>query len=83
MSSDNRLFRGCLKVMTVIVFAAMHYAYGFGGTVAVATKGSVSALLFLHYGSLVVTFLFHFVGNMGSLYWNRYWQRQDKRVGLP
>jgi hypothetical protein len=61
--------------MTAIVFAAMHYAYGFGGTVAVAAKEAVSALLFLHYGSLVITFLFHFVGNVGSLYWNRYWRR--------
>ncbi len=61
--------------MTVVVFGAMHYAYGFGGTVAVATNEAISALLFLHYGSLVVTVLFHFIGNMGSLYWNRYWRR--------
>jgi membrane protease YdiL (CAAX protease family) len=61
--------------MTMVVFAAIHYPYGFWGTVAVATKGTFSALLFLHYGSLVVTFLFHFVENMGSLYWSRYWRR--------
>ncbi len=61
--------------MTTVVFAIMHYAYRIGGMVAVVSKGTVSALLFLHYGSLVVTFLFHFVGNVGSLYLNRYWRR--------
>jgi hypothetical protein len=61
--------------MTVIVFGAMHYAYGFGGIVAVATNETISALLFLHYESLIVTIVFHFIGNMGSLYWNRYWRR--------
>jgi hypothetical protein len=61
--------------MTMVVFAAMHYAYGTGGMFAVASQETVSALLFLHYRSLVVTYLFHFVGNVGSLYWNRYWRR--------
>lgn len=61
--------------MTVVVFAAMHYAYRFWGATAVAVKAAVSALLFLHFHSLVVTFLYHFVGNLGSLYWNRYWRR--------
>lgn len=63
-------------LMTIAVFAAAHYSYRFWGAVAVAVKGTVSALLFLHFGSLVVTFLYHFVGNLGSLYWNRYWRRQ-------
>lgn len=61
--------------ITTLVFGAMHYAYGFWGAYAVASSEAVSALLFLHYGSLVVTFLFHFIGNVGSLYWNRYWRR--------
>jgi membrane protease YdiL (CAAX protease family) len=64
-----------LVVMTSIVFAAVHYSYRFWGAVAVALKASVSALLFLHYGSLFVTFFFHFVGNLGSFYWSRYWRR--------
>ena len=61
--------------MTVVVFAAMHYSYRFWGAVAVAAKGTVSAILFLHFGSLMVTFFYHFVANLGSLYWNRYWRR--------
>lgn len=63
--------------MTVIVFAAVHYSYGFGGAAAVGTKGTFSALLFLHYGSLIVPFLYHFIGNLGSLYWYRYWHRRS------
>lgn len=61
--------------VTIAVFAAMHYSYRFWGTVAVAAKGTISALLFLHSGSVIVTFFCHFVGNLGSLYWNRYWRR--------
>jgi len=60
--------------ITIVVFAAMHYSYRFWGAVAVAVKGSVSAILFLHFGSLIVTFFCHFVANLGSLYWNRYWR---------
>jgi membrane protease YdiL (CAAX protease family) len=60
--------------MTIVVFAAMHSSYRFWGAVAVAVKGAVSAILFLHFGSLIVTFLYHFVANLGSLYWNRYWR---------
>jgi len=59
-------------VTTAIVLAAVHYGYGFGAVVA-GVKGAISALLFLHYGSLIVLFPFHFIGNLGSLYWNRYW----------
>jgi hypothetical protein len=62
--------------MTVVVFAAMHYSYRFWGAVAVAVKGTISAILFLHFGSLIVTFFYHFVANLGSLYWNRYWRRK-------
>lgn len=75
----------CLRALTypaivsvaliVVVFAAMHYTYRLWGVVAVAAKGTVSALLFLHFGSLVVTFLYHFTSNLGSLYWNRYWHQ--------
>ena len=60
---------------TVVVFAAMHYSYRFWGALAVAITAAISALLFLQFRSLVVTFLYHFVGNIGSLYWNRYWRR--------
>jgi hypothetical protein len=59
--------------LTVVVFASMHYSYRFWGAVAVAVKATVSGILFLHHGSLIVTFLYHFIANLGSLYWNRYW----------
>lgn len=62
-------------LLACMVFAAAHYSYRFWGALAVALKGVISALLFLHYGSLFVTFFFHFIGNLGSLYWNRYWRR--------
>lgn len=65
---------GISVAMTIVVFAAMHYSYRFWGAVAVAVKGIVSAILFLHFGSLIVTFCYHFVANLGSLYWNRYWR---------
>jgi len=61
--------------VTVLVFAATHYSYRFWGAVSVGAKETVSALLFLHFGSLVPMCLYHFVGNLGSLYWNRYWHR--------
>jgi membrane protease YdiL (CAAX protease family) len=54
--------------MTMIAFAAIHYGYGLGGALAVAIKGTLSALLFLWTGSLVPSFLYHFIGNLGSLY---------------
>jgi membrane protease YdiL (CAAX protease family) len=60
--------------MTIVVFAAAHYSYRFWGAVVVAAKGAVSAILFLHFGSIIVTFFYHFVANLGSLYWNRYWR---------
>jgi len=71
-----RLHSTALSVaLIMMVFAAGHYSYGFWGAVAVATKGTASALLFLHFRSLVVTFPYHFIGNLGALYWNRYWRR--------
>ena len=60
--------------LIIVVFAAMHYSYGLWGAVAVAVKGTISAILFLHFGSLIVTFFYHFVANLGSFYWNRYWR---------
>jgi len=54
--------------MTMLVFASMHYGYGLFGAFAVALKGTISALLFLWSGSLIPMFLYHFIGNLGSLY---------------
>lgn len=58
-------------VLTAIVFGLVHFEYHPGGMLAVALKGVASALLFLWLGSLIPMFLFHFLGNMGSLYWIR------------
>jgi hypothetical protein len=42
--------------MIITVFAAMHHSYRMWGALAVDVKGNVSAILFLHFGSLIVTF---------------------------
>jgi membrane protease YdiL (CAAX protease family) len=52
---------------TAIVFGAVHFEYRFGAIVT-AMYGVLSALLFLWLGSLIPMFLFHFIGNLGSLY---------------
>jgi hypothetical protein len=57
-------------VATAVVFGAVHFTYRFG-VVATAIKGAASALLFLWCGSLIPMFLFHFIGNLGGLYWLR------------
>lgn len=59
----------CVSI-TAIVFGAVHWEYRFGAF-ATAMYGAVSALLFLWLGSLIPMFLFHFIGNLGSLYWVR------------
>lgn len=55
---------------TALVFGAVHFTYRFGA-LAVAIKGAASALLFLWCGSLIPMFVFHFTGNLGTLYWLR------------
>ena len=57
-------------VATALVFGAVHFTYRFGA-LAVAIKGAASALLFLWCGSLIPMFIFHLIGNLGSLYWLR------------
>jgi membrane protease YdiL (CAAX protease family) len=56
--------------LTAAVFGAVHFEYRFGA-VATAMYGALSALLFFWLGSLIPMFLFHFMGNLGSLYWAR------------
>lgn len=56
--------------ITAVVFGAVHYGYRLG-VIAVALKGTISALLFLWSGSLIPSFLYHFIGNLSSLYWAR------------
>ena len=57
--------------MTLAVFTALHCGYGFWGALGAAVWELGSVLLFLHYRSLIPPFLFHFIGNLGTLYWHR------------
>jgi hypothetical protein len=61
-------------VLALLVFAFMHRSYGWGA-ISASLVECISALLFLHYGSLFVTFFYHFVANCGSLYLHRLWRR--------
>ncbi|MBZ5554008.1 MAG: CPBP family intramembrane metalloprotease [Acidobacteriia bacterium] len=57
-------------LLTAIAFGLAHFPYGFGAF-ATASYGALSGMLFLWRSSLLPSFLFHFVGNIGSLYWAR------------
>lgn len=71
--------------VTAAVFGALHYQYRFGGALFITTLGVVSAILFLRTGSLLTSFLFHFVHNLGSLYWVRTGEgsRSSRLGGVP
>lgn len=58
-------------IATASVFGAVHLHYGVSAATAVALKGAISALFFLWSGSLIPMVVFHFVGNLGSLYFIR------------
>lgn len=60
----------CVAV-TASVFGAAHLAYRVSGALSVSARGVVSALLFLWLGSLMPMVLFHFIGDLGNLYWLR------------
>jgi membrane protease YdiL (CAAX protease family) len=51
-----------------IAFGSAHFSYRWGA-LAVAIKGSFSCFLFLATGSFFAPYFFHFLGNVGSLYW--------------
>jgi membrane protease YdiL (CAAX protease family) len=55
-------------VITSVVFAVAHYQPSLSSALGVALKGGISTSLFISTGSLVATFSWHFVGNLGSLY---------------
>jgi membrane protease YdiL (CAAX protease family) len=57
-------------VLTAIAFGLAHFPHRMGA-VAIACIGAFSGMLFLWRGSLVPPFLFHFLGNLGVLYWDR------------
>lgn len=56
--------------LTAVVFGAMHVQYR-SGAIGTALYGAVSSCLFLWRGSLLPSYLFHYIRNMGSLYWAR------------
>jgi membrane protease YdiL (CAAX protease family) len=57
-------------VIVGFVFAAVHFPYRLGA-LAAALYAALSAIIFLWRGSLIPCFLFHFIGNLGSLYWTQ------------
>lgn len=57
--------------ITALVFGTMHFEYRIGA-LTIAMYGAVSALLFVWLRSLISMFLFHFIGNLGSLYLHRW-----------
>jgi membrane protease YdiL (CAAX protease family) len=57
--------------VTAIAFGAMHFRLRYWAALAVALTGVFSCLIFVWTRSLIATYLFHFVGNLGSLYWKR------------
>lgn len=57
--------------ITAIVFGTVHLAYRIPAALSVAAREVISALLFLLLGSLIPMILFHFMGDLGNLYWLR------------
>lgn len=62
---------------TAAVFGVQHLAYRLPAMLTVAARGIFTALLFLWLGSLIPMVLFHFIGNLGNLYWLRRTARGD------
>jgi membrane protease YdiL (CAAX protease family) len=58
-------------ILTATVFGALHFRYRFGA-IGTALYGAVSASLFLWRGSLLPSYLFHYIRNLGSFYWARH-----------
>lgn len=58
-------------VVTTVVFGAVHLGYRIPGALSVVVRGVVSALLFFWLRSLIPMVLFHFIGDLGNLYWLR------------
>jgi len=58
-------------IATATVFGLMHYAYRFGGVLAIALYGAIFGWLFVSRGSLLPSYLFHCIGNLSVLYWTR------------
>lgn len=68
-------------LLPATVFGALHYQYGVGA-IETGGYGAISASLFLWRGSLMPPYLFHFIGNIGALYWARRRAAHSRRGGL-
>ncbi len=69
-------------LVTASVFGLLHFAYRFGGILAIGSYGAISGSLFVLRGSLLPLFLFHFIGNIGALYWARRGAALLRREGV-
>jgi len=69
-------------LVTAIIFGLLHYGYRFGGILAIASYGAISGSLFVLRGSVLPLLLFHFIGNVGVLYWIRRGAALPRRVGV-
>jgi len=55
-------------LLPATVFGALHFQYG-SEAIGTGVYGAVSACLFLWRGSLLPSYLFHYLRNIGSFYW--------------
>jgi len=55
-------------LLPATVFGALHYPYR-AGAIGTGVNGAISASLFLWRGSLLPSYLFHYMGNIACLYW--------------
>jgi len=71
-------------ILVAAAFGAAHFQYGFFGSLPTALWGSVSASLFLWRGSLLPSYLFHYIGNMlTKFYFARHTAREPVSRDLP
>lgn len=68
-------------LLPATVFGALHYQYR-AGAISTGILGAFSASLFLWRGSLIPPYLFHFIGNLGALYWARRRAALARREGV-
>jgi membrane protease YdiL (CAAX protease family) len=68
---------GLAIVLAAIAFGLAHYPNRMGA-VATACIGAFSGMLFVWRGSLIPSFLLHFIGNLGVLYWDRRMHRMTR-----
>jgi Type II CAAX prenyl endopeptidase Rce1-like len=68
--------------LTASVFAATHFQYRLGA-IATGLYGAIFASLFLWRGSLLPSYLMHYIGNVGALFWARRPRLWKKVQSMP